>query len=106
MIDRQHERLQNLADCHPEDYTTALGAQMLRVALDLDELVAGGMSFGDALADMRRTQAAYDPTVFAALERLVAELARADGRPERLPNPATLPYGNSYSHPESPDAMP
>jgi response regulator RpfG family c-di-GMP phosphodiesterase len=106
MIDRQHERLQNLADCHPEDYTTALGAQMLRVALDLDELVAGGMSFGDALADMRRTQAAYDPTVFAALERLVAELARADGRPERLPNPATLPYGNSYSHPESPHAMP
>jgi response regulator RpfG family c-di-GMP phosphodiesterase len=106
MIDRQHERLQNLADCDPKDYTIALGAQMLRIALDLDELVAGGMSFDGALADMRRTQAAYDPTVFAALERLVAELAQADGRPERFPAPAILPYGNTYSQPESPQAIP
>ena len=102
IIDRQQEVVELRPDVAPEDYTIALGASMLRIALDFDELVGTGLSFSGALAEMRRTQSAYNPTVFAALERMVRGAAHADaGEPETL-----LPLEAALSQPISGRALP
>ena len=89
-------------DLAPEQYTIALGASMLRIALDFDELVGTGLSFSSALAEMKRTQSAYDARVFAALEHLVRDAAQVDAAD---PSPA-LPLGDSLYQPVSGQASP
>ncbi len=71
MIERQHESFENQANRTPEEYTTALGAHMLRVAIDFDQAVNQGRSFGEALNELRRNAGEYNPEVLAALGRVV-----------------------------------
>ena len=47
-----------------------LGSQILKVALDFDQLVAQGLSRKSALSELRGRPAMYNPKVVAALERL------------------------------------
>lgn len=103
IIDRQHDAFLSRSDSSPEEYTITLGAHMLRAALDFDELVASGLSFANALADMRRTQAAYDPEVLSALSNMVeaAVLADAAAGP-----PAVVPLGDPLFRPISGEAQP
>jgi response regulator RpfG family c-di-GMP phosphodiesterase len=54
-----------------------LGASILHGALDFDERRRGGLSPGDAVADMRSGTDYYDPNVLSALARL-EELELAD----------------------------
>ncbi|MBZ5577052.1 MAG: response regulator [Acidobacteriia bacterium] len=102
IIDRQQEVVEMRPDLAPEQYTIALGASMLRIALDFDELVGTGLSFSSALAEMKRTQSAYDARVFAALEHLVRDAAQVDAAD---PSPA-LPLGDSLYQPVSGQASP
>ena len=60
----------------------AIGAHLLRIALDFDELVLQGMSLGEALARMRRQS--YSPRYVDALRRLQVEDAVAQNRLLRL----------------------
>lgn len=102
MIDHQHDIFEGRGDWLPEQYTVRLGGQMLRVALDFDELVGTGLSFTTALAEMQRTRAAYDPEVFAALERVVAGASRAEGSTEPV---APIPTGPQLMEPLSGQAL-
>ena len=103
IIDRQQEVVEVHPDLEPEEHTIALGACMLRIALDFDELVGRGHSFTSALAEMRRTQAAYDPGVFAALDRTVRAAAQADA----VEQPgAGLPIADPLYQPVSGQALP
>lgn len=61
----------------------AIGAHLLRIALDFDELVLQGMSLGEALLCMRR-QRSYSPRYVDALRRLQVEDAVAQNRLLRL----------------------
>lgn len=61
----------------------AIGAHLLRIALDFDELVLQGMSLGEALGHMRR-QKTYSPRYIDALRRLQVEDAVAQNRLLRL----------------------
>jgi len=47
----------------------ALGAQMLKVAVDLDQRVASGLAPSAALADLRRRPDEYNPEIVEALYR-------------------------------------
>ena len=47
----------------------ALGAQMLKVAVDLDQRVASGLAPSDALAELRRQPDEYNPEIVDALYR-------------------------------------
>jgi response regulator RpfG family c-di-GMP phosphodiesterase len=47
-----------------------VGARLLRVALDLDTLEAGGLSRSNAVAILRSRKNSYDPEVIAALSHL------------------------------------
>jgi response regulator RpfG family c-di-GMP phosphodiesterase len=53
-----------------EEATTALGSQILKVALDFDELVVQGASAGAALSRLRSRDDAYNPKLLSALETL------------------------------------
>jgi response regulator RpfG family c-di-GMP phosphodiesterase len=66
-----------------------LGARMLRIAVDLDELEASGLSAAQALAAMQERVGVYDP---ALLERLASDVG-ADGQAEvrELPVAALKP---------------
>jgi response regulator RpfG family c-di-GMP phosphodiesterase len=50
-----------------QEREVALGAQILKVALDFDQLVFGGMSPEAALAELHQQSDAYNPDVIAAL---------------------------------------
>lgn len=63
---REIIRLQG-ADFAPD---VPIGARVLRVALDLDALEAGGMSRANALQVLRSRQGAYDPALLTAMEGL------------------------------------
>jgi len=71
MIERQQEPFKTpilLPESSPE-YLIALGAQILKVALDLNQLVAGGLSPRAALAELRRRPDEYNPEMVAALSQ-------------------------------------
>jgi response regulator RpfG family c-di-GMP phosphodiesterase len=53
-----------------EAYAIALGAQLLRVAVDFDRLSGAGLEPAVALAEMRRNESEYNPEALAALERM------------------------------------
>ena len=78
IIDRQHEAFDRDGDWEPEDYVVALGAHMLRAALDFDELVAAGLSFAEALAEMQQNPEEYNPDVLGALGKVVRGASQAD----------------------------
>jgi len=59
-----------------------LGARMLKVALDYDELLNGGANRRDALAEMRRRAGWYDPHILEALAQTTAD---ADSRETEVP---------------------
>lgn len=51
----------------------ALGAQILKVVLDLDQLMVRGLSHDEALLKLRERKGEYNPRVVAALESLPGE---------------------------------
>jgi response regulator RpfG family c-di-GMP phosphodiesterase len=57
-------------DGSDDSSTIALGAQMLKVALDFDERLIRGMSPKAAVADMRQRAGEYNPRLLAALASL------------------------------------
>lgn len=61
----------------------AIGAHILRIALDFDDLILQGISLGEALGYMRR-QKGYSPHYLDALRRLQVEDAVAQNRLLRL----------------------
>ncbi len=63
-----------------EDDPVALGAQMLKVALDFDQRLMRGMSPRTALADMRRRPGEYNPRLLAALETVQVSRRRDEVR--------------------------
>lgn len=65
-----------LTDDPKQKDTIALGAQMLKVALDFDQLVTHDTSPKVALAEMRRRQDNYLPSLLAALDNI--EVDKAD----------------------------
>lgn len=71
MIERQQEPFK----AHPlppesfPQYTVALGAQILKVALDLDQLVANGLSPRNAWMELHRRPEEYNPKVVVALSQ-------------------------------------
>jgi response regulator RpfG family c-di-GMP phosphodiesterase len=80
MIDRQHQAPQDLEGLSAEDDPVSIGAQMLRVALEFDRLVASKRSFGAALAGMQQNRADYHPDVLAALEKVVRNAEGANSK--------------------------
>lgn len=50
-----------------QDSTIAIGAQMLRAAVDFDRLVTCGRSYEDAVAHMRQREGEYNPACVEAL---------------------------------------
>jgi response regulator RpfG family c-di-GMP phosphodiesterase len=73
MIGRQHHAYHGSAGFQPGTYTVALGSQLLHVALDFDRLTGAGRAPAQALAEMRRNAASYNPDVLAAMERIQLE---------------------------------
>lgn len=71
MIERQQEsfRAQLLLPETSPEYTVVLGSQILKVALDLDQLVVGGLSPKAALAELHKQPDEYNPEVVAALSQ-------------------------------------
>jgi response regulator RpfG family c-di-GMP phosphodiesterase len=75
MIGRQHEAYENAAHHSPEHYRIALGAQMLRVALDFDRAVGQGRPFAGALEELRRNVSDYNPEILSALGNVIRQHA-------------------------------
>jgi response regulator RpfG family c-di-GMP phosphodiesterase len=73
-----------------EEATTALGSQILKAALDFDELVVQGASARAALSRLRSRDNGYNPEVLDALEHLPAaeptEVVRTVGTGELRAN--------------------
>ena len=78
MIERQGESFDGPGNQVPEEYVVALGAQMLRVAIDFDEAVNRGRTFAEALAELHRNTGEYNPEVLLALKNVVRETAQAE----------------------------
>jgi response regulator RpfG family c-di-GMP phosphodiesterase len=76
MIERQYQNWQGGPTADPEAHLIAMGAQMLRVALEFDRLVGTGKSASEALDAMRRQENEYHPDVLAALERRNDEITQ------------------------------
>lgn len=53
-----------------EEDIIGLGAQILKVSLDFDQMIAAGLSHKDALSEMYRREDEYNPQVVKALENL------------------------------------
>jgi len=80
MIQRQDESFGVTTDLSPATQAVALGAQVLRVALDFDRLALAGRSPDAALAEMRRNASEYNSDVLSALDRI--DLAQSDDETE------------------------
>jgi response regulator RpfG family c-di-GMP phosphodiesterase len=82
IVERQHASFGGASGLSPEAYAIALGAQLLRVAIDFDRLLGIALTPEIALAAMRRNESEYNPEVLAALERVVdgAAQRRAEDR--------------------------
>jgi hypothetical protein len=70
MIGFQHQAFNDSDGFQPETQEVALGAQLLRAALDFDRLACRGGSVAEALTEMRRNAPQYNPDVLAAMERV------------------------------------
>jgi len=68
----------------PEPDRISLGAQMLRAALDFDQLLAHGASPGAAILEMRKQFAEIAPGLLAALEKLEQGPSGAQAKCVRL----------------------
>ena len=99
MIDRQDRSFEDESGWSPEAYAIALGGDMLRVALDFDELVGKNLAFADALAGLHRNPARYNPRVLAALEKVVHDAAQADSAASFSSKPPALPLGDPLIQP-------
>lgn len=84
MIGRQHETFETAANQAPEQYRVALGAQLLRVAIDFDRAVSQGRSFAESLTELHRNQADYNPEILDALGRVVKEPSAQDDQFDAL----------------------
>lgn len=77
----------------PEGEGIPLGSRILKVALDFDALVSGGISQEMALAEMLDRRHWYDPQVLAALQRVLQIATAMVVRPvdvHQLPDGAVL----------------
>lgn len=70
IIEGQYGSFIGISDLSPEEYAIALGAQVLRVAIDYDRLLGMGLAPGAAMAALRHTESQYNPEVLAALQRM------------------------------------
>lgn len=73
-----------------ETATANLGAQILKVALDLDQYVFGGIDVPDAFGQMKRNQGVYNPTILDAIERINTYASKEK---VRIVNVSELHYG-------------
>lgn len=85
IIERQYEAFETQANRSPEEYIVALGAQMLRVAMDFDQVVSQGRSFSEALGELLRNPADYNPEILHALTKVVRDTCDADAGLSMLP---------------------
>jgi response regulator RpfG family c-di-GMP phosphodiesterase len=67
MIGLQRDEYCGETDLAPEEYAVALGGQILRTALDFDQLALGGLDPRTALAELG-VRGNYDPAVLAAFD--------------------------------------
>ncbi len=73
---------QNPLQDEPFGNAIPLGSRILKVALDLDELVCRGIGREDAMPTLKRRQGWYDPSVIEALEKILPkEVFPATTRP-------------------------
>lgn len=91
MIGRQHEAYETVANHSPQQSRIALGAQMLRVALDFDRAVEQGRSFGEALEELRRNASDYNPEILTALANVIR--LHGGSRNTDFPEDAFAPVG-------------
>jgi response regulator RpfG family c-di-GMP phosphodiesterase len=82
MIERQYQNWQSCSKSDAQADLIAMGAQMLRAALEFDRLTGAGKSAVEALAAMRRAESEYHPDVVAALDRLKDKLPQRTGSGE------------------------
>lgn len=86
MIARQHEPHAGASKTAPDAAVPAatdvatLGARMLRLALDLDKLIASGVPQDEAIARLRNTSGEYDPRLLVALGGGAGDPAASSGR--------------------------
>ncbi len=85
IIERQYEAFETQANRSPDEYIVALGAQMLRVAIDFDQVVNQGRSFSEALGELRRNAADYNPEILHALTKVVRDISDADAGMSMVP---------------------
>jgi response regulator RpfG family c-di-GMP phosphodiesterase len=74
MIGGQFQAFARSSGAGSEQFTIAIGAQMLRVAHDFDRLVETGMAPDAVIGEMGRHQSEYNPEVFGALQRIGHDL--------------------------------
>jgi response regulator RpfG family c-di-GMP phosphodiesterase len=79
MVERQYQNWQSCSHSGPKAHLIAMGAQMLRAALEFDRLTGAGRSAGEALAAMRRAEREYHPDLLAALDKLKDRLPQRTG---------------------------
>lgn len=81
MIARQHESCAaaKAASTPAVSDTVTLGARMLRLALDLDKLIAAGVPHDEAIARLRNATGEYDPKLLVALGGPTSETAPGSG---------------------------
>jgi response regulator RpfG family c-di-GMP phosphodiesterase len=72
MVGGQREPYLPPTSPHEVAEAVEIGAQLLHVALDLDQLIAWGLPPVSALAELRRRSHAHNPELLAALENLPA----------------------------------
>jgi hypothetical protein len=99
MIDRQERPFEAESGWSPEAYAIALGGDMLRVALDFDELVSKNLAFSDAFARLQRNPVRYNPRVMAALEKVVHDAVQADSAAAFSSRTPVLPLGDPLLQP-------
>lgn len=83
MIDRQQQPYDQQTPGAPhlgKDYEITLGAQLLKLALDLDQKIQGGAPLDLALQDMRKETNKYNPALVAALGGLHIRRTEAEVR--------------------------
>ncbi|HLK48759.1 MAG TPA: HD domain-containing phosphohydrolase [Bryobacteraceae bacterium] len=78
IIGRQHEPYETVLHHSPEQYRIALGAQLLRVAIDFDRAVNQGRSFAEALTELRNDAADYNPEILNALGKVIGEASKLE----------------------------
>lgn len=62
----------------PKEEAIPLGARILKVVLDFDDLVVSGLSKGKALEKMKKDQLVYDPAVITVMDQVLGIEAKYD----------------------------